>query len=678
MATSVEASPEQSIPDKEKGAKSQIPTPRDIADSSDKKRKLSACKSPNFDSIICILRLRESRKIALIDGTPSKAIQSLSNPIQQHTPGSPSPHSPRVSSSRRASGKKRKVYTELSSSPVAHVDASHHYMIPDMHADLVTTSAPVSALTTPTNKSKSSLSHIQVPQSAGHDIDSLVDQCARFVLDLLDEADVFVGGTEGLGLNFESTPSLLELPTVDPMTSEVGSAHHIQPPQPNNTRPRAYFSESGRISLSTLKTLSSYLLRIVPSGRFKDLAIQVEFANWLRVLQLLEDLVRDGEVTMPWSSGSLLTAKKSDALDMESSGFSGDGNSSGVVTVTRDEIKPLFEKIGLGLQAILSCFLIMVGASLASSSSTVAVNTATESAPTNHSRAFKKLVSEEILTTCITSLKSTLKDTLLSSINILNAQKPATDPTVVLLVHCKKDLTYLSARIQQLLKYLDPLLRQEKMNESLMISIIYTLLDPFTTEATTIPQNQGGGFGIDKICVAAIDVLTGICTKFDDLRSLIIDEVVAGFWKGGFGAKKTTRGYRLANGQSIHVMTALIMNLVQASSGSYDSFRMCVRDMRDVLNRDGRTGTEEIKVFELVCNFSHPITLFLIPNIHPSLHQRPNPSRKQPAQSPSEFCRTSSPAASLHHPKTSTPPPKTNESPTIRTLNRSIALEWMF
>ncbi|KAE8213588.1 hypothetical protein CF327_g2907 [Tilletia walkeri] len=233
------------------------------------------------------------------------------------------------------------------------------------------------------------------------------------------------------------------------------------------------------------------------------------------------------------------------------------------------------------------------------------------------------LVSEDILQTCLDTLKLSVNDTILpfvegcADLKTTNSQpllrhflqnlvpaplkkkrgrqsksKVADVKGVTAITGCGNQVTSVFVRTYAALGALHTLvnLGSIQLSESVLISAVYTSLGPFFAiepeESSTkgnkgpaLKEKKGGGVrsAIDAVGGAsamrslrlpALHLLRSIFARHPEQRSWIIEEVLGSLGKLA-GTKKMTRQIALRSGGSVNFLTTLLLHLVQSSAHGF-------------------------------------------------------------------------------------------------------------
>ncbi|KAI8805454.1 hypothetical protein BJ742DRAFT_855979 [Cladochytrium replicatum] len=195
-----------------------------------------------------------------------------------------------------------------------------------------------------------------------------------------------------------------------------------------------------------------------------------------------------------------------------------------------------------------------------------------------------KVHTESMTLSCIDSAKCVLDRFILASIEIAASDEDTEDPTLqtkkdfLSSISTKKQLQHLSDLLCQVFGKLYIWLDAEKLTEDNVISVSYLALSTFFVEMPPLAETMG----ISKIQYRCMNLLRLIFCRHSNHRNFILDEILTSLIKLPTN-KRNKKYYRLVDGRSIQMVTALILQLVQSVSSS-KSLLSAARDVKMHLN----------------------------------------------------------------------------------------------
>ncbi|KAG4305497.1 hypothetical protein PORY_001053 [Pneumocystis oryctolagi] len=172
----------------------------------------------------------------------------------------------------------------------------------------------------------------------------------------------------------------------------------------------------------------------------------------------------------------------------------------------------------------------------------------------------KKIYSEDILTEMVHFLKSTLDNVIYILIDIDISKES-------ILLKFKKSVNIILYNVINIIDYFGNLINLIELPDSVITHLEFLCISAIFVENSTKDQvfnNQG----LEALKVASMNIIQKIYTRYPDQRMFILDEILTSLVKLPIN-KQQARRYKLVDGKSIQLISALIMKLIQSCANSY-------------------------------------------------------------------------------------------------------------
>ncbi|GAB0133744.1 hypothetical protein EsDP_00002141 [Epichloe bromicola] len=184
-------------------------------------------------------------------------------------------------------------------------------------------------------------------------------------------------------------------------------------------------------------------------------------------------------------------------------------------------------------------------------------------------REDKQLYSESIITKCVNIFKAVTEDVVMPLVELRNSGTPGS--LFKLIQKHKKTIASIFVCCQKLSVLLAELITKIELSESVINTLEFTASRLIFVENAYLEKDSAIGLQkFDGIRSVAMDMLCQIFLIKPEQRQGIIDDILTSLEKLPVG-KLSSRQFKLADGGSIQPVSALIMRLVQASSGRVGS-----------------------------------------------------------------------------------------------------------
>ncbi|PTB70757.1 DNA repair and meiosis protein [Trichoderma citrinoviride] len=180
-------------------------------------------------------------------------------------------------------------------------------------------------------------------------------------------------------------------------------------------------------------------------------------------------------------------------------------------------------------------------------------------------REDKRLYAEGVMTRCFNVFKAVTEDIIIPLVELRNSSSSAS--LFRMLVKHKKALSSTFICCQRLFATLAELITKVELSETVLNALEYTASKLVFVENAYFEKDSVVGVQrFDGIRSVAMDMLCQIFLIKPDQRQGIIDDILTSLEKLPVG-KQSSRHFKLSDGGNIQPVSALLMRLVQASSG---------------------------------------------------------------------------------------------------------------
>ncbi|KFA71516.1 hypothetical protein S40288_08628 [Stachybotrys chartarum IBT 40288] len=180
----------------------------------------------------------------------------------------------------------------------------------------------------------------------------------------------------------------------------------------------------------------------------------------------------------------------------------------------------------------------------------------------------KQLYSEAVIQKCVDLFKNVIEDIIIPVVELRNSGSAA--DVFKLLPKHKKDVAATFSCCQKLFSLLAELVTKIELSETTITTLEYTASKLIFVENAYFEKDSAIGVQkFDGIRSVAMDMLCQVFLVKPEQRQGIFDDILTSLEKLPVG-KQSSRQFKLSEGGSIQPVSALIMRLVQASSGKVD------------------------------------------------------------------------------------------------------------
>ncbi|KAJ4165236.1 hypothetical protein LMH87_006876 [Akanthomyces muscarius] len=183
-------------------------------------------------------------------------------------------------------------------------------------------------------------------------------------------------------------------------------------------------------------------------------------------------------------------------------------------------------------------------------------------------REDKQLYAEAMILRCVNLCKSVTEDIVMPLVELGSSGTGAA--TFKLLFKHKKTLSTIFVTCQKLFASIAELIAKIELSETAINTLEYTASKLIFVENAHVERDSVVGVQkFDGIRSVAMDILCQVFVNKPEQRQGIIDDILTSLEKLPVG-KQSSKQFKLADGGSIQPVSALIMRLVQSSSGKVD------------------------------------------------------------------------------------------------------------
>ncbi|KAJ3408627.1 Sister chromatid cohesion protein 2 [Chytridiales sp. JEL 0842] len=183
----------------------------------------------------------------------------------------------------------------------------------------------------------------------------------------------------------------------------------------------------------------------------------------------------------------------------------------------------------------------------------------------------KKIYGEDLVSGLIIMVRNCLENVIYATAGLATAERVTLDDSgkfgILEKPAFKKQLSLVVDKICFVIKQFSALLIFEKFADSVVVMLYNVLIPAFYTEPSSIAST----IGLEKLQLASITLLRTVFALMPHQRIPILEEVVGGLVKLSHG-KRLPRQYKLADGKSIQMVTALVVHLVQSCCSASSLF----------------------------------------------------------------------------------------------------------
>ncbi|TPX61707.1 hypothetical protein PhCBS80983_g00973 [Powellomyces hirtus] len=320
---------------------------------------------------------------------------------------------------------------------------------------------------------------------------------------------------------------------------------------------RTMYFDGPLLSADTLKGLHKYLRRSTAAHTSAKIGQSIEKSSLKRLSRLLEARMKDGEfLQIPGgqqAEGPGTPKKKKrksnvDGIQNPPTPIARNGHSS--LDTFEKNMRSTLSRVDMSLNACR----IALGLFRALAADDKEEDLLTDSG-----------FSEELVGAGVSLVKTQLNDTIYAVLDLLSKDGDEATPDVRTMqeiceqVDVKGIVNQLIAKINDIMVNLRFLLERGMLGDEIVTPVAFVALSPFFVDAASVAE----GIGLSQIQMRGIDLCQTIFARYVTHRNFILDEISVNLIKLS-AVKRTPRLYRLADGRSIQMVTALILQLLHS------------------------------------------------------------------------------------------------------------------
>lgn len=327
-----------------------------------------------------------------------------------------------------------------------------------------------------------------------------------------------------------------------------------------------YFDEGGLLTANALGSLMKYLRRI-PIESLPKLLEELGTPSLKRLLKILEARLRDSEFlhapvikgcTAPRTPKKKVKRKSVSEAAEDDTGIAKTvpqgPNDDATQTVEPAQFEQILDDVltraEISIDACSVALLLYSG---------VAADT-----PSNHGSG-DKIFSEDLMMSVLNLLKTQLNETLYAILELAAKEgDELTTPMKATRAICEKTkmknrLALFASKIADVLTGVCGLLDLSIFGDDIVIPFAFIAVSPFFVETSTLANV----IGLEKIQSKGIDICRTIASRHPKHRNFILEEICTNLIKLSAG-KKTLKQYRLPDGKSVQMVSALVLQIIQS------------------------------------------------------------------------------------------------------------------
>ncbi|CAG8475643.1 10449_t:CDS:10 [Rhizophagus irregularis] len=336
------------------------------------------------------------------------------------------------------------------------------------------------------------------------------------------------------------------------MIFEAEDSASVDQSNANSQNSTSLFVPSSMGSSEPLLTTNAIqqLIKLVSKvSRYKRME-DVEVEDLARLLKILDRSVREVEnfEVLPKS-----TSKSRIKVNQKNSDYSVDKGDTYDDDYKMDEdsrteqIEEKLEKIMNGIDAAIAAFTIMTGGKLS-----------------------KQLYPEDLITSSLNLVKNQLGEIIYRFLE-LNTSKEELNINFFLTSRLKRKISGLLPIMTTYLRKLYDLMQQEELSDSIVITVSFIAIGPFFVDSASGGSNNFFGNNVESMKLVALGLLRLVFTNHQKQRTWILEEILTSLIKLPT-TKRNLRQYRLPDGKSIQMVSALILQLIQSCTAGTNQY----------------------------------------------------------------------------------------------------------
>ncbi|KAJ3009123.1 Sister chromatid cohesion protein 2 [Thoreauomyces humboldtii] len=308
------------------------------------------------------------------------------------------------------------------------------------------------------------------------------------------------------------------------------------------------------VSPKAIKALQKYLRRVSTSGSSQMLDSAVDSQSLKRLVRLLELRTKDAEfLGLDFHQDEEVRTPKRPRKSISNLSHKPKDHTGGPESASRDaeesSLVDVLNRAQVALDAyklILDCFCVLVA----------------------EGKAGDELVeagfSENLILTGVNLLKTQLSNSVLTILTLMSKEGDEVTShvkaTQALLesIKYKTTISLMICKIYDIMGSLCTFLNKDLLSEAIVIQVAFVALSSFFLDGSI----SADGVGLNKLQFRGIELCQSIFAQYPSHRTFMLDEIASNMIKL-LGPKRAMRQYRLPDGKSIQMITALILQMLQ-------------------------------------------------------------------------------------------------------------------
>ncbi|KAJ3034446.1 Sister chromatid cohesion protein 2 [Rhizophlyctis rosea] len=334
----------------------------------------------------------------------------------------------------------------------------------------------------------------------------------------------------------------------------------------------------GLLSLEALRELAKYMGKLEKPGHLMDILDDIGEDGFTRLLTMLEARVKDADSLSLGSRASRSPKKrkkkgKQGESQMDIDDDEGEQKEEDVNSTTfENTLDEVLTRADCAVYASYGCLV------------SIAANS--HGSRTNAKSPTKKLYGEELIISVVEFLKVVLNDVVHAVAELGAVDGDQLPPTIKTMKNVceqsavKERVAALAGRVAEVMGVLCRVLRKESVTDDVIIPVSYVAIAPFFVEVSVLATSLGLG----RIQFCGIDISRTIFARHPGHRFFILEEILTSLIKLS-GNKKDLKQYRLPDGRSIQMTTALLLQLIQSccsESNVYEAAKSFMTDIDEI------------------------------------------------------------------------------------------------
>ncbi|KAJ3150510.1 Sister chromatid cohesion protein 2 [Geranomyces michiganensis] len=344
----------------------------------------------------------------------------------------------------------------------------------------------------------------------------------------------------------------------------------------------AKYFDGELISADGLKVLHKYLRRGTASHSGVRIGQAIERGSLKRLSRLLESRMKDGEFLQFFDGAGQKDHRDGNGMPKTKRRKTSSANdiASADATAEEGDTSEFASAFETKLQNVVS----RVDTSLTACRVALKLFHALTSNGKQEDLGADSGFSEDLVKTGLSLVKTQLNDTIYGVLDLLAKDGDQVTPVVRTMqevcdkVQIKAMLSSLITKIDEIMGSLSALLEDGVLGETIVIPIVFMVVPSFFVDSAGLTE----GVGLHQIQMSGISLCRVIFSLYPSHRSFIVEEISVNMIRLA-NVKRSNRAYRLPDGKSIQMVSALILHLVHSCFSS-DNMRATAKELLSELS----------------------------------------------------------------------------------------------